>query len=203
MSFGTQYTLLATLSAAARFRIHGPQRLAVDIAWSLVRLRTGVREASVGTDVEIREADGGKGLGVYALRPLEPVACLTRYTGEHRSRERHDAVCASGKSSSSYAIGLGKNWVVDAEDARTSGWARYINHSLRAQNCIFVPCGLDSIAPGILPPADEPFCVYVQVSRPIAEGEELLLDYGGNYWDERVPREGVLGVLRRLKIDYV
>ena len=172
---------LATLSAAAGFRIHGPRRLAADIAWSLVCWRTDVCEAAVGTDVEIREAGGGRGLGVYALRPLEPRTCLTRYTGAHRSNERHNAMCKTGETSSSYAIGLGADWVVDAEDARTSGWARYINHSLRGENCKFVPCGLDSIgAPGMLPPAAEPICVFVEVSRPIAAGEELLLNYGGN-----------------------
>ena len=84
-------------------------------------------------------------------------------------------------------------------DPRRSSWARYINHSVRRQNCDTISCGL-SLLSSLLPPSREPFCVYIEASRDIAQGEELLMDYGRKYWDTQ---QAALGRLRRLRIDYL
>ena len=57
------------------------------------------------------------------------------------------------------------------EEPRRSGWGRYINHSVRRSNCEPVACGLYYIAPSVLPPSKEPFCIYIVSTRDIAEGE--------------------------------
>ena len=85
-------------------------------------------------------------------------------------------------------------------DPRHSSWARYINHSVRRQNCDTIACGLHFVAPSLLPPSREPFCVYIEARRDIAQGEELLMDYGRSYWDSQ---QAAVGLLRRLRIDYL
>ena len=57
------------------------------------------------------------------------------------------------------------------DEPRRSGWGRYINHSVRRSNCEPVACGLYYIAPSVLPPSKEPFCIYIVSTRDIAEGE--------------------------------
>jgi hypothetical protein len=83
-----------------------------------------------------------------------------------------------GITSSSYAFSLGSGFVIDAEDEKDSGWARFVNHSVRRESCQCVPVGL--------PSATEPFAIYFETTRKIAAGEELLIDYGKQYWDTQL-----------------
>ena len=78
---------------------------------------------------------------------------------------------------------------------KESSVTRYINHSLRRQNCratdIYAPLSLfgrDYRLPlGV---------VFVKATRPIAQGDELFMDYGSTYWDSRVTGP------QRLVVDY-
>ena len=154
--------------------------------------------------MEVRPS-AGKGLGVFALRRIPAGTLVERYEGVFRTCDDQTEVTESFLSSGKYSWTLAEGeWCVDADDPNKSGWARYINHSVRRENCIFVPCGLDALAPpGVLPQATEPFCIFVEALRPIKAGEELLIDYGPEYaWaaDDEPP----LGtLLRRLKASYL
>ena len=159
---------------------------------------------SLGRDVVIRPA-GARGNGVFALRDLEPYTLVGWYTGTILSEaEQREKVYSDPAYSGDYIMTLGvsdnpdpegQGWLIDGEDAQTAGWTRYINHSVRNQNV-----GAFFLAPRPqLPPKFG--AIYIEVTKPIKAGEELLLDYGKEYWDDRVPM--VFRPLQRITIDYL
>lgn len=160
--------------------------LATDALWTLTCLQNGVRGLDRGRDVEVRPSPG-KGLGVFAARPIAAGTLITRGTGTLRSSSEQAVLTDAFATSGLYAWSLGPSWVVDADDEARSGWARYINHSVRRQNCAPVftdpPEGLRRLLPSL--PC--PFAIWFETQRDIAEGEELLYDYGTDYWDGAAP----------------
>ena len=199
--------MLASLSlapGATSIRVaHGPRRWASDVAWALLCERQGVQAATLGKDVEVRSA-GSKGLGLFAKRRLTRGQCLVRYTGALRPLAKFVAMQKRGETSGRYAIKLGSDWVIDAESGDDASCARYINHSVRRENCVYVPCGLRALAlPDVLPSSwsREPSFVYVEAMRQIEAGEELLVDYGEGYWTwaltDEWPGSGLGSRLRR------
>ena len=152
--------------------------LAFDVCWHTMNLRLGVHELKLGTDVELCQCSGSKGTGVYAMRDLPEGVLVRRYTGKLRSIDEHRRLVEDGETSSTYAFSLGSRFVIDAEDQNESGWTRFVNHSVRRKNCQCVPVGL--------PSAEEPFAIYFETTRKIAAGEELLIDYGQQYWDSQL-----------------
>ena len=81
--------------------------------------------------------------------------------------------------------------MVDGEDPQTSSWQRYINHSLRRQNCVAGACRAFGHTLGI----------YLEASRPIEAGSELFSDYGHVYWDSELGSNRLR--LRRLIVDFL
>jgi len=65
--------------------------------------------------------------------------------------------------------------LIDAEDPGASGWPRYINHSVRKANCMAFDL------------SDTLDIMYLEATQPIAAGEEILFDYGADYWASRYP----------------
>lgn len=123
-----------------------------------------------GQGIEIREVKG-KGRGAFATRDIPAGVVIGRYTGKLLTWE--DAA----KSDPSYYMeyfGLSgeDGLIVDGKDERKSSWTRFINHSKRKANCLAV-----HIDPMI------PMGPYIETTRPISAGQEILFDYGGEYWD--------------------
>ena len=137
----------------------------------------------LGSGVRVGEASS-KGLGAFATTDLSAGAFLGRYTGRlYTETEALDA-WRSGETSGEYfatlrSAGGAEPMVVDAEDYRIAGWPRFINHSKRLANCrnteLRKPIGPWTSA-------RLPLGLYVQATRDIAAGEELLVDYGPEYW---------------------
>ena len=157
-------------------------RAAAELMWCLTCLQNGgVRSLVVGRDVEIREAGRGKGLGVFATRPIPAGTLVERYGGDYGMVEEFKAAGSSGK----YAWQVADGWTIDAEDPKRSNWARYINHSVGRENCLAVPTDLPAIL--LRTPLPSPYAVWFETTRDIAPGEELLYDYGAAYWDPLTP----------------
>ena len=163
-------------------------RCATDVLWRWVCSRGGGVNAqglSVGEDVELRKVSG-RGLGVFATRDIPKGTMVCRYWGALRSREEHELQVESSASSGAYAFGLGSAFVVDAEPVENL--ARYINHSVRRQNCQAVPVDVPEPIRGL--PLPSPFAIWLEACEDIAAGSELLYDYGSAYWDSETPLLG-------------
>ena len=157
---------------------------------------------SVGDGVEIRSA-GSKGLGAFVTRDLPAGTYLAPYTGRLLASDEAMLRAALDETSGDYFASL-NGWfdeelVIDAEDPKTSGWPRYINHSKRRANCKNIelqqPVALPGGGVGRLP-----LGLYAMLIRDVQAGEELLVDYGSAYWTDR----GLLPLdPRRIAIDYI
>ena len=123
----------------------------------------------MGSSFEARETKG-RGLGLFALRPLEAGQVVGVYSGVLASLQEFEDAWIQKRTSGAYAVLLDCGKVIDSEpDASQKCAASYINHSLRKENCVFaegyMPFGLPSV-------------MLVTTKRSIAAGDELLLDYG-------------------------
>lgn len=135
---------------------------------------------AIGRDVAVRAA-GSKGQGVFATRVLPPGTLIGWYTGEVLSNAEYLRRREAGLTTGDYAIALGASWTIDADDAETSSWLRYINHSSRRANAasFYAPPrrGLEA----------RHGATFFEVTKRVAVGEELLVDYGQDYWLFRYP----------------
>ena len=111
----------------------------------------------------------GAGLGVFAWRDLEADLVLGDYVGEECDEDADGdyVLYVSGYNSKGKEVEM----CVDAENKETSNWSRYIN-SVRAgdgrvKNAKFFIRGSG---------------ISVKTIRPIKRGEEVLVDYGPEYW---------------------
>lgn len=138
----------------------------------------------VGADVAV--LPNSKGRGLYALRDMEAGELIARYTGALQDYEDYQRSSTTG----AYAMGLANGKIIDGEDSWRSNFVRYINHSVRRANCMAADAFDEDSAIA---------AVFLETLRPIKRGEELLFDYGHEYWDERMPRLSPT----RLKIDYL
>lgn len=191
----------------------GASRAATDVMWRLMCDRVGAKELRIGLDVEVRPSQA-KGSGVFALRALPAKQLVVRYTGILRTREDHRLI-ETPSSPNGYTFKLGTDFVIDASDESTSGWARFVNHSVRRRNCEVVPVSVDQFgaekwtalggALDLLESAPmiptRPFAVYLETTEAVEAGQELLIDYGGDYW-RALTSQWRLDP-RRLAIDYI
>jgi hypothetical protein len=155
----------------------------------MVQLQDG-KPLELGKDVSVCSS-GRRGQGVFALRDLRAGELVGRYGGKLQSASDYEADVRRGQTSGDYAFELGDSgWIIDGEDPECSTWLRYCNHSVRRQNCEAGACKLFGDTVGI----------YLEVSKPVKAGQELLFNYGKTYWD----RELGPGRLRprRLLIDF-
>lgn len=143
----------------------------------------------VGSGISIRESPG-KGKGAFAARHLPAGSYLGQYTGIMRTPEAAREAFERGETSSNYFATIengpgGQPLVVDAEDASTAAWPRYINHSRQRVNCRNTELNLPLDLPGGLVLGKVSLGLYVQTMRDIAADEELLIDYGDSYFSSR------------------
>lgn len=99
------------------------------------------------------------GLGLFALDPIPKDACIIEYVGNLLTDEEY------ARSRSRYLFDLGKGRVLDGSPRWNR--ARYINHSC-APNCETEVHRQK---------------VYVRALRDIEPGEELVYNYGEEYFD--------------------
>lgn len=130
------------------------------------------------------------------MRPFDEGEFIVRYTGILCSIEEFNAGFKAGQTSGDYIFLIGdSNLLIDAEDPEQSSAARYINHSVRRANCALrdVCTSVNWFGTMVRIPLG---VVYVKATKRIAQGQEILTDYGTVYWDSRATG------LRRFVIDY-
>lgn len=168
------------------------------------------RETGLCADGDVRIcSSGNKGFGAFAARPMAVGHEVGRYVGEAMALGElmmrywpgggeslegakllmeHQAFLADREArgvgmTGKYIFNAGRcpntyrDIVVDAEDPALANWTRYINHSEKRPNLSAEPevlRGADAKAPGT------PLIRFVVVG-PIAEGDELLFDYGDGF----------------------
>lgn len=138
---------------------------------------------NIGDGAEIR-AVKGKGRGVFATRDIPKGVYLGRYTGRLMTEQESDSAIQRGETSGRYFMEFpmldsemrNESFIIDGEEEKKSSWTRFINHSKRKANCMAVPLFEDRFRFEI------PLGIYIETTKKISAGEEILFDYGGEYW---------------------
>ena len=135
--------------------------------WAAVfRVRSGM--------IGVCETEDGRGLGAFAAGRIPRGTCLGDYEGELLDQRQYWDRYRDGFGA--YAIIIDEDWAIDgaAEATAARGQFRnsHINHSSKRSN----------VVRRILP--DQRRVVFY-TSADIDAGQELLLDYGMNYWRGR------------------
>ncbi len=100
------------------------------------------------------------GLGLFAMEPIKKGSYIIEYTGPLLNEKQTE------RKGGKYLFSLGKKWTIDG--SRRSNRARYINHSCVKTNCRPIQYALR---------------IRFRATRAIKAGEELLYDYGKEYFD--------------------
>ena len=192
--------LLSLLSPYNRPALLQPARLSGDVSSAIMEtvLRAvGRPMPALGVDIETRSC-GWIGDGLFALRPFKEGELVTRYTGLRCSPMEYGVAFACGQTSGNYSVIIG-GCIIDAENVARNvpgplvGAGHLINHSTRRRNCEVKPINW-------LPSIDS-FVLHITCTRPVAAGEEFLLDYGTGYWNYRFKGARRLS-LQRLAVDW-
>ena len=184
-AFDAQAVLIGTLGAAAlisaRSTSSPPSAAEWDIDWEAEASRADWLAATCSQPLNessfaVRPA-GRKGLGLFATEPIERGVYLFDYQGVIIKEE--DFV------GSDYAVGInnaaGIKYLVDGADPN-SGFGRYLNHAVRDPTCVLVR---EAYNPHSVGCDDPPPRLHILTARDVAEGEELVFDYGEEYWRGR------------------
>ena len=123
-------------------------------------------------DVYVADA-GDMGQGLFAAREISPGRKIGEYMGERLHRE--ELLAKYGLETSEcadYVMQIGEGMWMDASDPAKSNHTRYINHAEgEAENCVMF--------------GDDKSSTIILVIRPVACGEQLLMNYGPGYWSSR------------------
>lgn len=117
----------------------------------------------------------GAGKGVFAMTNILPFVVIGVYKGHFLSEEE-----AIRLKNQTYLLRIHPGrYYIDAKDKSISNWTRYINDPYgpkrdkkwkkrrkHVKNVAFSPDG------------------FIYTIRPIEKGEELLVDYGDDYWEQ-------------------
>lgn len=106
------------------------------------------------------------GLGLFAGQDIPKNACIIEYVGRVIKGEEEYT------SRSKYLFEVHSRMTIDGR-ARTNT-ARYINHSCRPN----------------AEPETKNRRVFIFAKRPIKNGEEIVYDYGKEYWKEHIQPHG-------------
>ena len=142
-------------------------------------------EPGIRNHIEVRSV-AGKGKGAFTTIAVDAGTFLGYYAGEYLSEKqlfaRYPCLMREGvtrgeslAAGCSYIFGLDFDgeMYVDAANPWFSNWVRYVNHSNRRKNCISY---IDDVC------KERPM-IYLQALRNIDAGEELLFDYGKDFWE--------------------
>lgn len=111
---------------------------------------------------------GINGLGLFTTTQIKKGDCIIEYIGDVITAK--EANVRGGR----YLFETSSNRHIDGTTRKNT--ARYINHSCRAN------CEPDTIRGR----------VFIYAKRRIEPGEELLYDYGKEYWEEYIQPKGCL-----------
>lgn len=127
-------------------------------------------ELSLFPDVSIRWIDASVGWGVFAERNYKKGEYIGEYSGVLRDKKREDS-----KNSYCFEYAISDDEITSYRiDAREKGnITRFINHS-------FFP----NLSP-MLVTFDHLTHIILVVEEMIVKGDQLLYDYGPNYWKSR------------------
>lgn len=117
-------------------------------------------------EVKLKIKRTATGLGLFAAEPIAKRALVVEYAGEIISPKEGDA------RNSRYIFSVNKHKDIDGKVR--SNIARYINHSCR-------------------PNAESELVgdrVFIRALKNIATGEEIVYDYGKEYFDEYIKPKG-------------
>lgn len=115
---------------------------------------------------KLRVGKSDAGLGLFAGEDLKKGAFVIEYVGEILTRKE------SNERGGKYLFETSDNRIIDG--SARSNTARYINHSCTPN------CEVDIRRGHVL----------IFTTRAIKEGEELLYDYGEEYFDEYIKKGG-------------
>lgn len=104
---------------------------------------------------------GSSGLGLYTMSPIKKGSFIIEYIGPLLNETEAD------KKKGKYLFSLGKIWTIDGSGR--SNIARYINHACVKTNC---------------EPIQYALRIRFRATRNIKAGEELLYDYGKEYFND-------------------
>ena len=158
-------------------------------------------QSAVSAGIRIDKSEG-KGFGAFSTIPIVQGEWIGDYEGEMLTAQEVKARYWNlGKPkkadrrwkksrkrrgqgiSGDYLFDLGDDIYVDAEDIDASGWCRFMNHAHETkEECNVEPASSRMYSNGedvILPR------LWFIAKRDIEAGEELLYDYGDDYWEER------------------
>lgn len=108
----------------------------------------------------VRRSKPGRGMGLFARTPIAEGDFILEYTGRHIPSKEADEL------DTKYLFEIDSEWTIDGSPR--SNTARYINHACSPN------CEADIRDGKIL----------IFAVRDIADGAELTIDYGDEYFDE-------------------
>ena len=122
--------------------------------------------------IEVKQVSEDKGFGVFSKAGFDAGVYLCKYEGENisyaRLKKRYPTL------EPDYVMSLGDGNFIDA--AKSLHWSKYMNHDENANVCFDYHEGYRS---GVITE------VHFQTLRTILPGEELVFDYGVDFWDSR------------------
>lgn len=113
-------------------------------------------------NIKVKIGKSSTGLGLFAMHDIAKHACIVEYKGRQIKGEEEYT------SRSKYLFEVHSRLTIDGRDR--SNLARYINHSCKP-NC---------------EPVIYKNRVYIFAIKNIKNGEELVYDYGKEYWDAHI-----------------
>ncbi|MBY0548345.1 MAG: SET domain-containing protein-lysine N-methyltransferase [Candidatus Obscuribacterales bacterium] len=123
-----------------------------------------VRQAHVA-NVYIAKVSDQVGYGVFAMEDIPPGQWLGEYTGLART-------CKDSDCTNAYVFNYVYGAVIDA--SKRGNFSRFINHSEQSPNARYMRVLVDDVVHVIL-----------LANEPIAKDEQILFDYGPDYWSTR------------------
>ena len=142
------------------------------IAWQYSRNSESRSPLDEASHFEVREAPG-RGRGLFALRPIEEGTYLFDYKGEVLTEQtffdRYPE--ADGR----YVACLTDDYWIDGGDPERSNCARWMNHAPPARANVFWK--KQTIGP------KNGLAMHFYAKRAIRPDDELVFDYGKDYWE--------------------
>lgn len=123
--------------------------------------------------VEVRDTGSAKGLGLFARQELADNTWVGDYVGEVLSQEEY--LQRYPNEDAAYVLSANTDYNIDAADPARSSFLRYANHS-RDFNMIYTVLRVRG---------RRQKHVKFYTTRRVLPGEELVFDYGEQYWTER------------------
>lgn len=152
--FGVEYTARLIVDQSCS------SRASVD-AVADARYQDQIR-STVIADVYIQKVSEAVGHGVFAYDEIEAGQMIGEYTGLARRKKNSDC-------SNAYIFNYTSDDVIDASKRGNS--MRFINHSNQNANTNYKRVMVDGVQ----------HIIFIALRR-IAAGEQILFDYGENYW---------------------